>query len=46
MIEALIGECVPQITQTGSLGGWSGFRVLKMVQRKVDWMRLHADQLR
>ncbi len=45
MIEALIGECVPQITRTGSLGGWSGFRVLKMVKRKVDWMQHHADRL-
>lgn len=38
MIEALISECVPPITETGSVGQWGGYRVLQMVRRKVAWM--------
>ena len=47
MIEALIAECVSPIQETGSMGHWSGFRVLEMVRRKVQWLvdnreRLHS----
>jgi homoserine kinase type II len=45
MAEALIAECVPPITETGSVGRWSGFRVLKMVRRKVSWLQTHGDRL-
>lgn len=38
MSEALISECVGPIAATGSVGPWSGFRVLKMVRRKLGWM--------
>jgi len=45
MIEALISECVPPITQTGSVGQWTGFRVLQMVRRKVTWLQAHLDRI-
>jgi Ser/Thr protein kinase RdoA (MazF antagonist) len=45
MIEALIAECVPPITETGSVGRWAGYRVLQMVRRKVAWMTANADRL-
>ncbi len=45
MIEALIGECVPPIAATGSVGRWSGWRVLQMVRRKIEWMAAHRGRL-
>lgn len=45
MTEALIAECVPPITETGSVGRWSGFRVLQMAKRKLVWLAAHADRL-
>ena len=45
MIEALIAECVPPITQTGTVGQWQGFRVLQMVRHKTDWLAAHAAAL-
>lgn len=45
MIEALIAECVAPITQTGSVGRWSGYRVLQMVRRKVAWVEEHGERL-
>lgn len=45
MIEALIAECVPPITRTGSVGRWSGYRVLQMARRKVAWIEASADGL-
>lgn len=45
MIEALIAECVPPITETGSMGQWGGFRMLQMIRRKTDWIRANADRL-
>lgn len=45
MIEALIAECVPPITRTGSVGRWAGYRVLQMVGRKVGWLRQNAHRL-
>jgi homoserine kinase type II len=45
MIEALISECVPPISETGFMGRWSGFRVLQMVRRKVTWLAVHGDRL-
>lgn len=38
MIEALIAECVAPITETGTVGRWSGFRVLQMARRKVAFL--------
>jgi Ser/Thr protein kinase RdoA (MazF antagonist) len=45
MIEALITECVPPITETGSVGRWAGFRVLQMVRRKIAWLSTHGRSL-
>lgn len=45
LTEALIAECVPRIAQTGSVGRWSGFRVMKMIRRKLDWVRANEDRL-
>jgi Ser/Thr protein kinase RdoA (MazF antagonist) len=45
MTEALIAECVPPITETGSVGQWAGFRVLLMVRRKLKWLSSHRDRL-
>ncbi len=46
MAEALITECVAPVVATGSMGRWSGFRVLQMVRRKLTWMRRNVDLLR
>lgn len=45
MCEALIAECVAPIAATGSMGRWSGFRILQMVSRKLKWMRQNAEML-
>lgn len=45
MAEALIAECVPPISETGSVGRWSGYRVLQMVRRKLFWLAEHGDRL-
>ena len=45
MIEALVVECVPPITETGSVGRWAGYRVLQMVQRKIHWMAANGKRL-
>ncbi len=45
MAEALIAECVPPITETGSVGQWAGFRVLQMVRRKLTWLEANADRV-
>ncbi len=45
MAEALVAECVPPITRTGSVGRWAGYRVLQMVRRKVNWLMTHSDGL-
>ncbi len=45
MIQALIAECVPPIAETGSIGPWTGYRVLQMVRRKVQWIEAHASEL-
>jgi homoserine kinase type II len=46
MIQALIAECVPPITRTGSMGRWAGYRVLQMVRRKVWWLESQGKRLR
>ena len=46
MIQALIAECVPPITRTGSMGRWAGYRVLQMVRRKVRWLESQGERLR
>ncbi|MGB0716121.1 MAG: phosphotransferase [Phycisphaerae bacterium] len=38
MGEALLTECVPPITETGSVGQWAGYRVLQTIQRKLAWI--------
>jgi len=45
MSEALIAECVPPITDTGSVGRWGGFRVLQMARRKLTWLESNAARL-
>lgn len=45
MTEALIAECVAPVVATGSMGRWSGFRILQMVSRKVKWMQRNVGLL-
>lgn len=45
MCEALIAECVGPIAATGSMGRWSGLRILRMARRKLDWLAANADRL-
>ncbi|MFQ5493884.1 MAG: phosphotransferase enzyme family protein [Phycisphaerae bacterium] len=45
MTQALITECVAPITETGSVGRWSGYRVLQMVRRKIAWLERRGDRL-
>lgn len=45
MAAALVSECVGPIAATGSVGQWAGFRVLKMVQRKLLWMKEHLTRM-
>lgn len=45
MIEALIAESVIPIAATGSFARMDGTGFLLMVQRKVRWLRQHAERL-
>ena len=45
MIESLIGECVPPIARTGTVGRWAGYRVLRMVRRKLTWLKANSNRL-
>lgn len=45
MAEALVAECVHPIAETGSLGRWAGYRVLRMVERKLRWLESHGERL-
>lgn len=45
MIEALIAEAVIPIANTGSFARLEGMDFLEMVQRKVGWIKEHADHL-
>lgn len=45
MAEALIAECVPPITETGSVGQWAGYRVMQMVRRKLTWLEGNTASL-
>jgi homoserine kinase type II len=45
MIEALIGESVFPIAQTGFFGKWAGFGFLSMIDRKVRWLADHVEGL-
>jgi hypothetical protein len=45
MIEALISEAVLPIAATGSFGRMQGFGFLRMVERKVRWLQLHASDI-
>ena len=45
MIEALIAEAALPIAATGSFAQMAGFGFLKMVRRKVRWLRENAEQL-
>ena len=45
MIEALIAEAVMPIAATGSFGRIEGFRFLRMICRKVAWLRSNAERL-
>ncbi len=42
MIEALITEAVTPIAATGKFANVQGFRFLKMVARKVNWLQREA----
>ncbi len=43
MIEALIAEAVLPIAATGSFGRMEGFRFLKMIRRKAEWIRANGQ---
>ncbi len=45
MLEALIAESVLPIAATGSFGPFDGFGFLRMVRRKVEWIRNHVAEL-
>ncbi len=45
MIEALIAEAVFPIAATGSFGRMEGYRFLRMIRRKAEWIRKHGDQV-
>lgn len=45
MIEALIAEAVAPIAATGSFGRLEGFRFMKMICRKVRWLKENGDNL-
>lgn len=45
MCEALVAECVGPIAETGSMGRWSGLRILRMVRRKLAWLDSNAERL-
>jgi Ser/Thr protein kinase RdoA (MazF antagonist) len=38
MAESLIAECVPSIAESGIMGRWCGFRVLKAIRRRLEWL--------
>lgn len=45
MAEALIAEAFPVIAQTGRFGRWSGLDFLRIVDRKVRWLTVEAEEL-
>jgi homoserine kinase type II len=45
MCEAMIAEAVLPIAATGSFGRFDGFGFLEMIDRKVQWILGHCDQL-
>jgi homoserine kinase type II len=45
MIEALIAESVIPIASTGSFARMEGMGFLRMVERKVTWLKQHFEQL-
>ncbi|MFP4355921.1 MAG: phosphotransferase [Phycisphaerae bacterium] len=45
MCEAMIAEAVLPIAATGSFGRFDGFDFLEMIDRKVQWILGHMDQL-
>jgi homoserine kinase type II len=45
MCEAMIAEAVLPIAATGSFGRFDGFGFLQMIERKVDWILSHVEDL-
>jgi homoserine kinase type II len=45
MIEAIVAESVLPVAATGFFGRMEGFGFLQMIERKIRWVRRHADQL-
>ena len=45
MIEALIAESVLPIAATGSFGPFPGYGFMRMVRRKVKWMKANLEEL-
>ncbi len=45
MCEAMIAEAVLPIAATGSFGRMDGFPFLQMVERKIDWILSHHQEL-
>jgi Ser/Thr protein kinase RdoA (MazF antagonist) len=44
MIEALIAEAVLPIAATGTFGRLEGFRFLRMIRRKAEWLQQHGER--
>ena len=45
MCEALLAECVPPITEIGSVGQFAGYRVLQTIHRKLRWILKHRERI-
>jgi hypothetical protein len=45
MCEAMIAEAVLPIAATGSFGRFDGFGFLQMIDKKVQWILSHLDEL-
>ncbi len=45
MIEAMVAESVLPVAATGFFGRMEGFSFLQMIERKIEWVRQHAEEL-
>ncbi len=45
MIEAMVAESVLPIAATGFFGRMDGYAFLQMIERKIEWVRNHADEI-
>lgn len=45
MVEALVAEAVLPVAATGSFGRIEGFRFLRSILRKAEWLQAHGERL-